>query len=91
MFLGLYEDSRMVSQYLQAAGVSIDETITLPFAPEVDREGTAIILLHRDQGRYVLVVLGETPVALTGAVSSLFSGEFRDELVSDYLGLRNSQ
>ena len=91
VFLGLYEDSRMVSQYLQAAGVSIDETITLPFAPEVDREGTAIILLHRDQGRYVLVVLGETPVALTGAVSSLFSGEFRDELVSDYLGLRNSQ
>ena len=90
VFLGLYEDSRMVSRYLTAAGVNVDDMISLPFAPEVSSEGTAIVLLHRDQDRYVLAALADTPDTLAKAVSSLFSGEFRDQLISDYLGLRNS-
>ena len=89
-FLGLYEDSRKVSRYLTAAGVNVDDMISLPFAPEVSSEGTAIVLLHKDQDRYVLAALGDTPDTLAEAVSSLFSGEFRDQLISDYLGLRNS-
>ena len=87
VFLGLYEDSRAVSQYLQAAGISADDVLSLPFAPDLDREGTSIILLHRDRDRYVLVVLADTPAVLSDALGNLFSGKFRNELVSDYLGL----
>ena len=90
VFLGLYENSRTASQYLQAAGISADDVLSLPFAPEFNREGTSIILLHRDLDRYVLVVLADMPEALSGSVSSLFSGTFRHELVNDYLGLRKS-
>ena len=47
-------------------------------------------MLHRSQDRYALVMLGDTPDDLAEAVDSLFSGEFRDTLVSDYMGLRNN-
>ena len=87
VFLGLYEDSRAVSQYLQAAGISADDVLSLPFAPELDREDTSITLLHRDRDRYVLVVLADKPAVLSEALGSLFSGTFRNQLVNDYLGL----
>ena len=87
VFLGLYEDSRAVSQYLQAAGISADDVLSLPFAPELDREDTSITLLHRDLDRYVLVVLADKPAVLSEALGSLFSGTFRSQLVNDYLGL----
>ena len=87
VFLGLYEDSRAVSQYLQAAGISADDVLSLPFAPELDREDTSIALLHRDRDRYVLVVLADKPAVLSEALGSLFSGAFRNQLVNDYLGL----
>ncbi len=87
VFLGLYEDSRAVSQYLQAAGISADDVLSLPFAPELDREDTSITLLHRDRDRYVLVVLADKPAVLSEALGSLFSGTFRSHLVNDYLGL----
>ena len=90
VFLGLYEDSGLVSPYLQLAGVSIDDGITLPFASGLHSDGTALVLLHREQDRYVLAVLGDTPDDLADAVGSLFSGEFRNELVSKYLGLHGS-
>ena len=87
VFLGLYEDSRAVSQYLQAAGMSADDVLSLPFAPELDREDTSIALLHRDRDRYVLVVLADKPAVLSEALGGLFSGTFRNQLVNDYLGL----
>ena len=87
VFLGLYEDSRAVSQYLQAVGISTDDVLSLPFAPELDREDTSITLLHRDRDRYVLVVLADKPAVLSEALGSLFSGTFRNQLVNDYLGL----
>ena len=87
VFLGLYEDSRAVSQYLQAAGISADDVLSLPFAPELDREDTSVALLHRDRDRYVLVVLADKPAVLSEALGSLFSGTFRNQLVNDYLGL----
>ena len=87
VFLGLYEDSRAVSQYLQAAGISAGDVLSLPFAPELDREDTSIALLHRDRDRYALVVLADKPAVLSEALGSLFSGAFRNQLVNDYLGL----
>ena len=87
VFLGLYEDSRAVSQYLQAAGISAGDVLRLPFAPELDREDTSIALLHTDRDRYVLVVLADKPAVLSEALGGLFSGAFRNQLVNDYLGL----
>ena len=87
VFLGLYEDSRTVSQYLQAAGISADDVLSLPFAPELDREDTSIILLHRDRDRYVLVILADKPAVLSEALGSLFNGTFRNQLLNDNLGL----
>ena len=88
VFLGLYEDAPQVNQYLQAAGVRVDDTLGAPFAPDLGLEGTAITVLDRNQDRYVLVVLADTPETLTDAVNSLFVGEFRGDLVSDFVGVR---
>ena len=90
VFLGLYEDALQVSQYLQAAGIRIEEVLSTPFATDLHREGTAIVFLHRDQGRHVLILLADTPSGLAETVGSLLSGEFRKDLISDLVGLRNS-
>ena len=89
-FLGLYEDALRVGQYLQAAGVRVDEALSTPFAEDLNTNGTAIVILHRDQDRHVLVVLADTPDGLAEAVGGLFSGEFRKDLISNSVGLRNS-
>jgi hypothetical protein len=89
VFLGLYEDTLQVSQYLQAAGIRIDDTLGTPFTPELDLGGTAITMLDRDQDRYVLIVLADTPETLGGAATDLLLGNFRDNLVSDFVGVRN--
>ena len=88
VFLGLYKDARLVSQYLQAAGIRIDDALGVPFAPDLGLEGTAVTMLHQDQDRHVLVVLADTPETLSGAVTGLLSGEFRNDLVSDFVGVR---
>ena len=90
VFLGLYDDAPGVSQYLQAAGIRIDDVLSTPFAPDLEREGTAVTLLHRDRDRHVLVVLADDPDVLAGAVRVLLSGDFRKDLVSDFVGMRNS-
>ena len=91
VFLGLYDNAPGVNQYLQAAGIRIDDDLSTPFAPDLDRDGTALTLLHREQGRHVLVVLADTPDNLGDAVRVLFSGDFREDLVSDLVGMRNTQ
>ena len=87
VFLGLYEDALQVSQYLQAAGIRIDDTLGTPFAPDLELEGTAVTVLDRNQDRYVLVILADTPETLAGAVTRLLIGEFRGDLVSDFVGV----
>ena len=89
-FLGLYEDALRVGQYLQAAGIRVDEFLSTAFAEDLNTKGTAVVVLHRDQNRHVLVVLADTPDGLAVAVGSLFSGEFRKDLISDSVGLRSS-
>ncbi len=91
VFLGLYENAPGVSQYLQAAGIRIDDDLSTPFGPDLDRSGTAVTLLHRDHGRHVLVVLADTPDELEDAVQALFGGHFRQDLVSELVGMRNTQ
>ena len=87
IFLGLYEDSLQVSQYLQAAGVRIDDMLATPFAPELSTQGTAVTVLDQNQDRQVLVVLGDTPATLAEAVLRLVSGAFRSDLLSDNVAI----
>lgn len=87
VFLGLYEDSPEVAQYLEVAGIQVDDTLRTPFTPDISTSQTAVILLHRTQERHVLVILGESQAALMGLVESLRTGEFRGGLVSELLGV----
>ena len=87
VFLGLFEDAPQVSQYLQVAGVRVDDTLGTAFAPELGLDSTAVIVLDQSQSRDMLVILADTPQTLTGAVTRLFSGEFRRDLVSDFVAI----
>lgn len=88
VFLGLYDDALQVSRYLQAAGIRIGDTLGTPFAPDLEPTGTSITVLDRSGDRDVLMVLADGPEALYGAVGSLLFGEFRAQLVSDFVGMR---
>ncbi len=88
VFLGLYEDASQVTQYLQIAGIRVDDTLGTTFAPELALENSAVIVLDQSQDRDMLMVLADTPANLGGAVARLISGEFRGDLVSDYVALR---
>ena len=88
VFLGLYDDSADVSRYLQAAGIVVEANITIPNALALDRDKTAITLLHREQNRHVLLILGDSPEVLSDAVNAVLSGKFRRELVNDNVGVR---
>ena len=91
VFLGLYDDAPRVSQYLQVAGVRVDDTLGTAFAPELPLESTAVTVLDQSRGRDMLIVLADTPQTLAGAVGRLISGEFRGELVSEFVALHKFQ
>ncbi len=87
VYLGLYDDALNVSQYLQLAGVQVDGAIRTPFAPGIDAEDTAIVILHQSAGRRVLVILGDTPGSVSGVLEEIGSGDFRDGLLGDFVGV----
>ena len=88
VFLGLFGDAPQVVQYLQAAGVRVDDTLGTAFAPELELAGTAIMVLDQSQGRDMLVILADTPQTLASAVGRLISGDFRSDLVGDFVAVR---
>ena len=87
VYLGLYEDSSDVAQYLEVAGVHVDETLRIPSAPDIERERTGMILLHTGKERHVLVVLADSQRTLNGTVDLLTSGFFREGLLGDFVGV----
>lgn len=87
MYLGLYEDSFEVAQYLQLSGIQLDGSLRTPFTSEIDPTGTATIFLQATPDRHVLVVLGESPAALKAVLNQLESGTFRNGLVGDFVGV----
>jgi hypothetical protein len=87
VFLGLYEDASDVAQYLQVAGIQLGGTLRTPFSTDIKREDTALMLLHNGQQRHVLAVLGDSQSSLVDIVAQLNSGNFRDGLVSDTIGV----
>ena len=90
LYIGLYEDSPDVAQYLEVAGVQLDDALRTPFTPEVATEGTGIILLHRTQERRVLVILGDSRGSVADMLDRLVSGQYRRGLVSESLGVFRS-
>jgi hypothetical protein len=87
VYLGLYEDAPNVAQYLDVARVRVADTLRTPFTPDIPLVDTGIILLHRGQERHILVILGDSPGTLAGLVKRLGSGNFRDGLVADFVGV----
>ena len=88
VFLGLYGDSSQVAHYLQTAGVRVDDTLGTPFTQDLALAGNGVIVLDRGQdGRYVLIVLADTPETLAATVAGLVSGEYRGGLLSDFVGV----
>ena len=90
VFLGLHDDALQVRQYLQAAGVRVDDMVGMPFGLELDTAGTAVTVLDREGGRHVLILLADTPAVLDRAVTRLLSGGFRSDLVSEVTGVSTS-
>ena len=87
VYLGLYDDAVNVSQYLQLAGVQVDGAIRTPFAPGIETEDTAIVILHQSAGRQVLVILGDTPDSVSSVLEEIDTGDFRDGLLGDFVGV----
>ena len=85
VFIGLYEDARQVQPYLANAGVRVDDTLGAPFAAEVPLAGTSLTLLDAGPGRHVLIILADTPEGVSGAVGSLLAGDFRQNLVGNFV------
>ena len=87
VFLGLYDDASDVAQYLEIAGIRIDDSVRTPFTSAIGREGTALILLHAGADRHVLTILGGSETAVADMVDRLDFGDFRPGLVSEFLGV----
>ena len=87
VFLGLYDDSLPVERYLNLAGVQVGETLRTPFTPDLEPRGAALFSLQEQDGRHILIILADTPETLADATARLDSGEFRDIIVSDGLGM----
>ena len=91
VYLGLYEDASDVAQYLEVAGIGLDDVLRTPFTPDIKRENTAIILLHPGRDSHALVILGDTEGSLREAVFLLSSGGFRGGLVGDFVGVYRTE
>lgn len=91
VFLGLYQDSSRVAPYLEASGVQVGSTLTVPSLSEIPAGDTSIIMLNRSQDRYVLVVLGNSEADLSDAVERLETGDFRDGLVEQFVGVYQTE
>jgi hypothetical protein len=87
VFLGLFDDAVQVERYLGLAGIQVGETIRTPFTPDLQPEGSALISLQSQADRHILIVLADRIDTLADIAGRLESGEFRDVIVSDLLGV----
>ena len=87
VFLGLFDDSSRVVQYLDLVGIQVGSTIRTPFTRDVEKEGTAVAVLHTMAERDVLIILGDSRETIAAVIERLRSGGFRRGLVSDFVGV----
>ena len=91
VFLGLFDNAGLAGSYLEANGIRIDGSVTLPGVADIPPEGTAVIALVRSQDRQILVILADSGETLSDAVTRLTSGKFQDGLVNDYVGVYKTE
>ena len=91
IILGLYADSPRAARYLAASGIQLGEELSTPFTSDIELEGTAVILLARNQDRDALVILADSTDGLTKALNQLTSGDFRKGLVDDFVGVYKTE
>ena len=91
IILGLYADSPRAARYLGESGIQLGGDLSTPFTSNIELEGTAIILLDRNQDRDALVILADSTDSLEGAVKRLTSGDFRSGLVDDFVGVYKTE
>jgi hypothetical protein len=91
VFLGLFDNAGLVGSYLEANGIRIDGSVSLPGVADIPPEGTAVITLVHGRGRQVLLILGDSGETLSAAVTRLTSGKFQDGLVNDYVGVYKTE
>ena len=65
--------------------------MSTPFTSNIELEGTALILLGRNQDRDALVILADSTESLKDAVKQLTSGDFRTGLVDDFVGVYKTE
>ena len=87
VFLGLHEDALRVAGYLQAAGIRVDDALSGPFGADLSLEGAAVAVLDANRERHVLIILADTPENIDQAVAGLLEGDFRQDLVSDFVSV----
>ena len=87
------EDEPEVKEYPEMANNSITvpedpaPTIEIEGIGEVYQEGTSIIYLWQNDGRYLLIILADTEEAMEKTIELLKSGKFRQSLVADWLAI----
>ncbi|MFB3120204.1 MAG: hypothetical protein ACE1Y2_06715, partial [Stenotrophomonas maltophilia] len=91
IILGLYADSPRAARYLAESGIQLGEDLNTPFTSNIELEGTALILLGRNQDRDALVILADSTESLKDAVKQLTSGDFRTGLVDDFVGVYKTE
>ena len=91
IILGLYADSPRAARYLAESGIQLGEGLSTPFTSNIELEGTALILLGRNQDRDALVILADSTESLKDAVKQLTSGDFRTGLVDDFVGVYKTE
>ncbi|HEX78295.1 MAG TPA: hypothetical protein G4O03_07840 [Dehalococcoidia bacterium] len=86
VFLDLFGSER-VDHYLAEGHIRIKAEIETPFAPPLPIKNSYLLYLHQAPGRWVLILLGDSPETVRNAVAWLRSGDFRGDLVSDNAAL----
>ena len=89
--LGLYADSPRAARYLAKSEIQLGENLSTPFTSNIELEGTALILLERNQDRDALVILADSTDSLKNALKQLSSGDFRSGLVDDFVGVYKTE
>ena len=87
IFLGTFDEIDRVQSYLLANDIRIGDLISTPLGPDKPKDGTALLLLHQQSGRNVLLVLADSVATLEEAVGLLESGGFRSGLVSERVAI----
>ena len=88
IFIGLFDDGKKIADFLKKENILIrPKTIKIKGFGEIDRKENSILYLGKTKGHPVLIILSETKDNLEKTIDILISGQFRDWLVTDNLGI----